>query len=232
MISARGGTAQTTAAQSQQPLVDGPAEPGQNLRGTILYLKTTAETLLVTLACGATIVNGLGKNAMFQFVQRLRLRLSANGTRLIPFCRLNSSAQLPSVTMPHQPRTAITSCSTGAVMSSQSTPILLIPARKVCQLKQTQPGRKMPQPLLLRCAEAMARFSTPLGPSVPPESLALILAILQELTGATARDKTYSIIQHSIISAPTLENTLRCLAQAEKRCQNLTPPAIGGRAFH
>ena len=148
MISARGGTGQTTAAQSQQPLVDVPAEPGQNQRGTILNLKTTAETPLVTLACGATIVNGLGKNATFQFVQRLRLRPSANGTRRIPFCRLNLSAKLPSVTMPHQLRTALTSCSPGAVMSSQSIPILLIPARKVCQLKQTQPGRKMLQPLL------------------------------------------------------------------------------------
>ena len=207
MISARGGTGQTTAAQSQQPLVDVPAEPGQNQRGTILYLKTTAETPLVTLACGATIVNGLGKNAMFQFVQRLRLRLSVSGTKLTPFCRLNSSAQLPSVTMPHQPRTALTSCSPGAGMSSQSIPILLISARKVCQLKQTQPGRKMPQTLLLWCAEAMACFSTPLGPSAPPESLALILAILQKSTGATARGEAYSIIQHSVISVPTPGNT-------------------------
>ena len=149
MYSAREETGQATAAQSPNLLVDMPVKLGGNL-GTLPYLKITAETPIVTKVCGVTLLTDHIMNiATFQFVQRLRLRLSANGTKLIPFCRLNSSAQLPSVTMPHQPRTAITSCSPGAVMSSQSTPILLIPARKVCRLKQTQPGRKMPQPLLL-----------------------------------------------------------------------------------
>ena len=133
MISVRGGTGRITAAQSPNLLVDMPALPGQKSGNSETYLKITAETPLVTQAFGATLVVGLGKNATFQFVQRLILRPSANGTRHTPFCRLNCSAKLPSATTPQQPRTSITSCSHGTVMSSQLTPILLIPARKVCQ---------------------------------------------------------------------------------------------------
>ena len=149
MIFAREGMALTTAAQSPNLLVDMPAKLGGNL-GTLPYLKITAETPIVTKVCGAILLTDHIMNiATFQFVQRLILRPSANGTRHTPFCRLNCSAKLPSATTPQQPRTSITSCSPGAVMSSQSIPILLILARTVCQLKQTQAGRNMPQPLLL-----------------------------------------------------------------------------------
>ena len=150
MNSARVGRGQTTEAQSPQLLVDISAKRGQKAGSSKPNLKTTAETPLVTVPCGATLsADRIGKIAMFQFVHHLRLRLSVSGTRLTLLCRLNSSAKLHSVTTPQPPQTAVTSCSRGAVMSSRLTPVLLILARMVCQLKQTQPGRTKPQPLLL-----------------------------------------------------------------------------------